>query len=43
MEEYDLLDIKLETQILSIEVKSRFDFILRDLNSFWIIEETKAK
>jgi hypothetical protein len=43
MEEYDLLDIKLETQILSVEVKSRFDFILRDLNSFWIIEETKAK
>jgi hypothetical protein len=40
MEEYDLLDIKSETQILSAEEKARLDFILRDLNSFWIMEET---
>jgi hypothetical protein len=43
MEEYDLLDIKFETQILSAKEKARLDFILRDLNSFWIMEETKAK
>jgi hypothetical protein len=43
MEEYDLLDIKSETQILSVEEKARLDFILRDLNSFWVMEETKAK
>jgi hypothetical protein len=34
MEEYDLLDIKSETQILSAEEKARLDFIRRDLNSF---------
>jgi uncharacterized DUF497 family protein len=43
MEEYDLLDVKSETHILSAEEKARLDFILRDLNSFWIMEETKAK
>jgi hypothetical protein len=43
MEECDLLDIKSETLILSLEEKARFDFILRDLNNFWIMEETKAK
>jgi hypothetical protein len=43
MEEYDLLDIKSESQILSVEEKARFDFILNDLRSFWILEETKAK
>jgi hypothetical protein len=26
-----------------VEEKARFDFILRDLNSFWIMEETKTK
>jgi hypothetical protein len=34
MEEYDLLDIKLETQILFVEEKNRFEFILRDLKRF---------
>jgi hypothetical protein len=43
MEGYDLLDIKSESQILSVEEKARFDFILNDLRSFWILEETKAK
>jgi hypothetical protein len=43
MEEYDLLDIKSESQILSTEETSRFNFILNDLKSFWIMEETKAK
>jgi hypothetical protein len=43
MEEYDLLDIKSESQILSAEETSRFNFILNDLKSFWIMEETKAK
>ena len=43
MEEYDILDIKSETQQLSELEKSRLDFILRELNSFWIIEEMKAK
>jgi hypothetical protein len=43
MEEYDLLDIKSESQILSAEEMSRLNFILNDLKSFWIMEETKAK
>jgi hypothetical protein len=43
MEEYDLLDIKSESQILSAAEMSRFNFILNDLKSFWIMEETKAK
>jgi hypothetical protein len=43
MEEYDLLDMKSESHILSIEEKARFDFILNDLRSFWITEERKAK
>jgi hypothetical protein len=43
MEEYDLLDIKSESQILSAIEISRFNFILNDLKSFWIMEETKAK
>jgi hypothetical protein len=43
MGEYDLIDIKSETQILSVEEKARLDFILRALNSFWIMEKTKAK
>jgi hypothetical protein len=43
MEEYDLLDIKSESQILSAVEMSRFNFILNDLKSFWIMEETKAK
>jgi hypothetical protein len=34
MEEYDVLDIKSETQILFVEEKNRFEFILRDLQSF---------
>jgi hypothetical protein len=33
MEEYDLLDIKSESQILSVEENSRFNFILNDLRS----------
>jgi hypothetical protein len=43
MEEYDLLDIKSESQILSTVELARFNFILNDLKSFWIMEETKAK
>jgi hypothetical protein len=43
MEEYDLLDIKSESLILSAVEMSRFNFILNDLKSFWIMEETKAK
>jgi hypothetical protein len=43
MEEYDLLDIKSESQILSVEENSKFNFILNDLKSFWIMEETKGK
>jgi hypothetical protein len=43
MEEYDALDILSETQVLSDQDRSRMTFILRDLNSYWIIEETKAR
>jgi hypothetical protein len=43
MEEYDLLDIKSESQILSVEENSKFNFILNDLKRFWITEKTKAK
>jgi hypothetical protein len=42
MEEYDLLDIKSESHILFVEENSRFNFILNDLKSFWIMEETTA-
>jgi hypothetical protein len=43
MEEYDALDILSETQVLSDQERSRLTFILRDLNSYWIIEETKDR
>jgi hypothetical protein len=43
MEEYDALDVLSETQVLSDQERSRMTFILRDLNSYWIIEETKAR
>jgi hypothetical protein len=43
MEEYDTLDILAETQVLSDQERDRINFILRDLNSYWIIEETKAR
>jgi hypothetical protein len=43
MREYDVLDIKSETCILSQTERERWDYILRELNSFWIIEETKAR
>ena len=43
MSEYDVLDIKAESQSLSDVEKDRFDVILRELNDFWIIEETKAR
>jgi hypothetical protein len=43
MEEYDALDILAESQILSDQERDRLTFILRDLNSYWIIQETKAR
>jgi hypothetical protein len=43
MKEYDALDILSETQVLSEQERSRLTFILRDLNSYWIIEETKTR
>jgi hypothetical protein len=43
MEEYHALDILSETQVLSDQDRDRLSFILRDLNSYWIIEETKAR
>ena len=43
MEEYDALDIMFESQPLSVEDINRLDLILRELNSYWIMEETKAK
>jgi hypothetical protein len=43
MEEYDALDILSETQVLSDQERSRLTFIPKDLNSYWIIEETKAR
>jgi hypothetical protein len=43
MEEYDALDILSKTQVLSDQERSRLTFILRDFNSYWIIEETKAR
>jgi hypothetical protein len=43
MEEYDAMDILSETQVLSDQERTRLSFILKDLNSYWIIEETKAR
>ena len=43
MEEYDSLDVKAENQILEDDDRSRLDNILSELNSYWIIEEIKAK
>ena len=43
MEEYDSLDVKAENQILEDDERSRLDNILSELNSYWIIEEIKAK
>jgi uncharacterized DUF497 family protein len=43
MQEYDLLDIKVELHSLSGIESDRLEAILRELNNFWIIEETKAK
>jgi hypothetical protein len=43
MKEYDVLDIKSKTCVLSQSERERWDFILRELNSFWILEETKAR
>jgi hypothetical protein len=42
MEEYNDLDILSKIQFLSDQDRSRLSFILKDLNSYWIIEETKA-
>jgi hypothetical protein len=42
MEEYDDLDILSKIQFLSDQDRSRLSFILKDLNSYWIIEETKV-
>jgi hypothetical protein len=41
MDQYDLLDIKPESQILSVEEKSRFDFILNDLKVFGFLKKQK--
>jgi hypothetical protein len=43
MQEYDLLDVKAENHFLSGIESDRIQAILRDLNNYWIIEETKAK
>jgi hypothetical protein len=43
MKEYDALDIKSETCVLSTLERERWDYILRELNTFWILEETKAR
>jgi hypothetical protein len=43
MREYDALDIKSETCVLSPLERERWDYILIELNSFWILEETKAR
>jgi hypothetical protein len=41
--EYDALDIKSETCVLSSSERGRWESILRELNTFWILEKTKAK
>ena len=43
MEEYDTLDIKAEGQDLTNEERDRLDDIYRELNSYWIVKENKAK
>jgi hypothetical protein len=43
MQKYDLLDIKAELHSLSGIESDRLEAILRELNNYWIIEETKAK
>jgi hypothetical protein len=43
MQEYDLLDVKAENHSLTGIERDRLDAILRELNNYWVIEETKAK
>ena len=43
MNEYDSLDIKAETQDLDEVELNRLDAIYRELNSYWLMEEIKAK
>jgi hypothetical protein len=43
MGEYDSLDISAETQPLDDNSRKRLDDILTELNTYWIIEETKAR
>jgi hypothetical protein len=43
MLKYDALDIKFETCVHSSGERERWETILRDLNTFWVIEETKAR
>jgi mannosylglycoprotein endo-beta-mannosidase len=43
MLEYDALDIKSETCVLSTLERERSDSILRELNTSWILEDTKAR
>jgi hypothetical protein len=43
MEEYDSLDILAETQPLDELGRKSLDDILIELNTYWVIEETKAR
>jgi hypothetical protein len=43
MQEYDILDIKAENMSLAAIERERLNVVLKELNSYWIIEETKAK
>jgi hypothetical protein len=43
MEEYDSLDIMVENHPLDELSRKRLDDILIELNTYWVIEETKAR
>ena len=43
MEEYDILDIKAESQDLEEVERTRLDNILKELNTYWLIEEIKKQ
>jgi aspartyl/asparaginyl beta-hydroxylase (cupin superfamily) len=43
MEEYDSRNIMSESQPLDEESRKKLDDILRELNSYWIIEVAKAR
>jgi hypothetical protein len=43
MEEYDTLDILAETQPLDEPSRRRLEDILTELNTYWVIEKTKAR